>query len=123
MPLINFQTDLTSLPWGRDRRESGDSKEPYIRQDIPEGITYDDMPGRGIGDEFFTTTGFLRPRSALRDVSRLAQMFFDFKSPRGPLFIVKQNLLSLTAVKTQAGGPGYGGFGGDNNTFSKDGTE
>ena len=123
MPLINFQTDLTSLPWGRDRRESGKSKQPYLQPEIPEGISYDDMPGRGLGDEFFTTTGFLRPRAALRDVSRLFQMFFDFKSPRGPLFIVKQNLLSLTAVKTQAGGPGYGGFGGDNNTFSKDGDQ
>ena len=123
MPLINFQTDLTSLPWGRDRRESGDSKEPYIRQDIPEGITYDDMPGRGIGDEFFTTTGFLRPRAALRDVSRLTQMFFDFSSPRGLLFVAKENILSRTSVKTQAGGPGYGGFkaGTDGNTFTAEG--
>lgn len=123
MPLINFQTDLTSLPWGRDRRESGDSNQPYITQDIPEGITYDDMPGRGIGDEFFTTTGFLRPRSALRDVSRLTQMFFDFKSPRGLLFVAKENILSRTSVKTQAGGPGYGGFtpGNEGNAFTAEG--
>jgi hypothetical protein len=31
-------------------------------------------------------------------------MFFDFKSPNGVLFIAKQNLLSRTGVKTQAGG-------------------
>jgi len=30
-------------------------------------------------------------------------MFFDFKSPRGPLFIAKQNLLSLTNVSSQVG--------------------
>jgi hypothetical protein len=29
-------------------------------------------------------------------------MFFDFKSPSGPLFIAKQNLLSQTGVETQA---------------------
>jgi hypothetical protein len=31
-------------------------------------------------------------------------MFRDFKSPNGPLFIAKQNLLSRTGVKTQASG-------------------
>lgn len=109
MPLINLQTDLKSLPFGRDRREGGSSKQPYITQDIPEGLNYDDMPGRGIGDQFFVPTGFLKPRETIRDVSRLAQMFADDKSPRGLLFIAEQNLLSRTSVKTQAGGTGYGG--------------
>jgi hypothetical protein len=36
-------------------------------------------------------------------------MFLDQESPRGPLFIVEQNILSRTSVKTQAGGVGYGG--------------
>ena len=109
MPLINLQTDLKSLPFGRDRRESGDSNQPYITQTIPEGLNYDDMPGRGIGDQFFVPTGFLKPRETIRDVSRLTQMFIDEKSPRGLLFIAEQNLLSRTSVKTQAGGAGYGG--------------
>ena len=77
MPLINFQTDLKSLTFGRDRREGGSSKQPYITQDIPEGLNYDDMPGRGIGDQFFVPTGFLKPRETIRDVSRLTQMFLD----------------------------------------------
>jgi hypothetical protein len=39
-------------------------------------------------------------------------MFFDFKSPSGPLFTAKQNLLSRTSVKTEASkGAGYGGGG------------
>jgi len=67
------------------------------------------MPGRGIGDQFFVPTGFLKPRETIRDVSRLAQMFADDRSPRGLLFIAEQNILSRTSVKTQAGGVGYGG--------------
>ena len=30
-------------------------------------------------------------------------MFFDFKSPTGPLFIAKQNVLSLTNVSSSKG--------------------
>ena len=109
MPLINFQTDLTNLPWGRDRRDGGSSNQPYITKDIPNGLESDDLPLRS-GPDSLTRNGFLAPSNALRDVSRLSQMFVDFKSPSGLLFIAKQNILSRTSVKTQASyGMGYGG--------------
>ena len=109
MPLINFQTDLTNLPWGKDRRDGGSSNQPYITKAIPDGLESDDLPLRS-GPDFLLRNGFLAPLDALKDVSRLAQMFVDFKSPAGLLFIAKQNLLSRTANKTQASvGIGYAG--------------
>jgi len=107
MPLINLQTNLKSLKFGNDRPGGGSSNQPYIKQDIPQG----DLPAKS-GPDFLLRNGFLAPVDAARDVSRLTQMFFDLKSPNGPLFIAKENLLSRTAVKTEASyGPGYGGGG------------
>ena len=37
----------------------------------------------------------------------MTQMFFDFKSPNGPLFIAKQNVLSLTNVNSEVGYESY----------------
>ena len=105
MPLINLQTNLKSLKFGNDRPGGGSSNQPYIRQDIPIG----DLPAKS-GPDFLLRNGFLAPIDAVKDVSRLTQMFFDLKSPNGLLFIAKENLLSRTAVKTEASkGPGYGG--------------
>ena len=51
--------------------------------------------------------GYLR---AADDVKRLSKYFFDFKSFSGPLFIIKQNLLSTIGVKTESSrGTAYGG--------------
>jgi hypothetical protein len=51
--------------------------------------------------------GYLR---AADDVERLTKYFFDFKSFSGPLFIIKQNLLSTIGVKTESSrGAAYGG--------------
>ena len=101
MPLINFQTDLTNLPWGRDRRDGGSSNQPYITKDIPKGLESDDLPLRS-GPDFIIRGGLKSITNSLKDVSRLAQMFFDFKTPAGLLFIAKQNILSRNSVKTQA---------------------
>ncbi len=108
MPLINFQTDLTNLPWGKDRRDGGSSKQPYITKDIPQGLESDDLPVRS-GPDFIVRGGLKVVSNTIDDVSRLTQMFFDTKSPKGFLFIAKENVLSRTSVKTQAGGLGYGG--------------
>mgnify|MGYP003345642593 CR=1 FL=1 len=109
MPLINFQTDLKSLSWGKDRRDGGSSNQPYITKDIPGGLESDDLPVRS-GPDFLIRNGFLAPVDAVEDVGRLFQMFFDFKSPSGLLFLLKENLLSRTANKTQASyGLGYAG--------------
>jgi len=110
--LINLKTNLKSLRFGGDRPASGTSNQPYIVKDIPSGTSYlrEGMPLRS-GPDFLLRDGYLAPIKALKDVSRLAQMFIDIKSPRGLFFTLKQNLLSRTNVKTQASyGAGY--FGG-----------
>jgi hypothetical protein len=108
MPLIDFKTDLTNLPWGRDRRDGGSSNEPYIKDDIPQGISFDGLPNNS--PDFLLRNGLRSIPTAAQDVSRLTQMFFDTKSPKGLQFVAKQNLLSRTSVKTEASkGPAYAG--------------
>ena len=107
--LVNLKTNLKSLRFGGDRPASGTSNQPYIVKDIPEGTGYlrDGMPLQS-GPDFILRDGFLAPVKAIEDVSRLAQMFVDIKSPRGLFFTLKENLLSRTNVKTQASfGAGY----------------
>ena len=95
MPLVNLKTDLKSLKYGKDRKGGGDSGQPYIKSSIPDGLT-------SSSPDFLLRNGYLNPVSTINDVSRLTQMLFDLKSPNGLLFIAKQNLLSRTAVKTEA---------------------
>ncbi len=106
MPLINFKTDLKSLSWGRDKRDGGSSKQPYITKDIPEGLSSDDLPVRS-GPDFVVRGGLKSVSNTLDDVARLGKYMIDGAS--GIKFIAKENLLSRTSVKTQAGGLGYGG--------------
>ena len=112
MPLINLQTDLRSLRFGNDRPGGGSSNQPYIQKPIP---SPEDSPSNLFntgGKDVLIRGGLLAPIKGVNDVSRLSQMFFDFKSPSGPLFTAKQNLLSRTSVKTEASkGVGYGGGG------------
>lgn len=122
MPLITSTTALNKLKWGYDRFNAGTSdgsNQPYIRRDIP-GVNVDDpnptlfndggdLPAK-TGIDFLLRNGFRAPADALRDVSRLFKMFSDTKTPNGLLFTAAQNILSRTAVKTEASyGVGYGG--------------
>jgi len=100
MPLIEFKTSLKSLKFGKDRPYGGSSNQPYIQTSIPEGENSGVFQTGGI--DSILRGGLLAPISAAKDVSRLTQMFFDLKSPNGPLFTVKQNLLSKTSVETEA---------------------
>ncbi len=99
MPLVNRTTNLKSLRYGSDRRNQGSSNQPYVTTSIPNG------EGPGLGDaDFLLRGGSLLPGAVVKDVSRLAQMMFDFKSPNGLLFSVKQNLLSRSGVNIKAQG-------------------
>jgi len=99
--LISQNTNLKSLRYGKDRVGGGSSNQPYIKSSIPENSNQLDRSG---GVDFLLRGGTLTPSRAIKDVSRLTKMFFDFKSPNGVLFTAKQNLLSRTGVKTQASG-------------------
>ncbi len=100
MPLVNLTTNLKSLRYGKDTLGGGNSNQPYVTRAIPNSL--DDV-GRTGGPDFLLRGGTLLPRRIGNDVSRLTQMFFDFKSPAGPLFIAKQNVLSLINVNGEAG--------------------
>jgi hypothetical protein len=100
MGLIDLKTDLKSLRFGKDVIGGGNSNQPYVVTPIPEGFA---GVGRTGGPDFLLRGGTLLPKAVIQDVSRLTKMFFDFRSPSGPLFIVKQNVLSLTNVNSSAG--------------------
>ena len=114
MALIDLKTDFRSLKFGlgqaSDKVGGGYSNQPYIVKPIPD---YDD-DGSNIfntgGPDSILRGGLMAPIKSIDDVSRLAQMFFDLKSPNGLLFTTKQNILSRTSVKTEASvGPGTAG--------------
>jgi hypothetical protein len=108
MGLIDLQTDLKSLKFGKDRFGGGDSGQPYIKNPII------DEPGRltQADNDFLLRGGIRAPLNAAEDVARLTKYMFSTKSPSGLLFIAKQNLLSRVAPKTEASkGIGYGGGG------------
>jgi hypothetical protein len=122
MALINLKTNLLTLKYGGDKLKGGSSNQPYITTPIP-GLQSDGkVASVGVEDnppfdvlaarfpDALVRGGLLAPINAGKDVSRLTQYFFDLKSPRGLIFIANQNLLSRTAVKTEASyGAGYGG--------------
>ena len=100
MGLVDLKTDLKSLRYGKDRVGGGSSNQPYIKSSIPKSLSQLDKSG---GIDFLLRGGTLTPSRTIEDVSRLTQMFFDFKSPNGLLFTTKQNLLSLSSTNFEAG--------------------
>jgi hypothetical protein len=92
--LQNGDTQLKSLKFGKDRPGGGDSDQPYIQSNI-------DGPSQNPDyyNDFVLRGGIEAPISAAEDVSRLTKYL---ASPKGLLFITKQQLLSRTGTKTEA---------------------
>jgi hypothetical protein len=125
--LLELKTDLRSLKFGFDRPNDGSSGQPIIKTDIPsedkDNTSGDILSG---ATDFFLRGGLLTPARVAKDVSRLTQLLLgtDFKKPisidpKGPAFILKQNLLSQLAVRTQT--PTI--FGEEKRGDSSDGSE
>ncbi len=99
MGLLDLQTDLKSFKFGippaSDRPGGGNSGEPYIKKSIDRNI----VPQ---SEDFLLRGGINAPLDAATDIVRLTKFFADLKSPRGALFVAKQNILSRTGVATQA---------------------
>ena len=95
MALVNLQTNLKSLRYGKDRVGGGSSGQPYVTSSPPDSLS--DL-GRSGGIDFLLRGGTLMSSRTLDDVSRLTKMFTDLKSPNGLLFTAKQNVLSRTSV-------------------------
>jgi len=103
--LQNGDTVLKSLKFGNDRPGGGNSGQPYIKNPLI------DEPGKlsRVDDDFLLRGGLRAPINAVEDVARLTKYMFDFKSPKGLMFIAKQNLLSRVSVATEASiSAGYG---------------
>jgi hypothetical protein len=103
--LQNGDTQLKSLKFGNDRPGGGDSGQPYIQSPIG-----DQNQPSALDTDFLLRGGINAPRNAATDVSRLSKYFTNLKSPKGLLFTAKQNILSLTAPKTEASGIVNGGI-------------
>lgn len=96
--LVKMTTNLKSLRYGNDQLGGGNSGQPYIKASIPEGFNNLQTSN----NDFILRGGALAAKNSATDVLRLGKMFTDTKSPNGALFVAKQNLLSRTAVRTQA---------------------
>ena len=94
------QPGLTNIPYGKDRIDGGSSGQPYIQIPIPDNINNLGAANK----DFVLRGGTLAVQNSVTDALRLTKMFGDLKSPSGLLFVAKQQLLSRTAVRTQASG-------------------
>jgi hypothetical protein len=105
MPLIerfknsDTTTQFRSLKYGNDRPNEGNSGQPYITTPLP--VEDNNV---GTSTDFLLRGGNKATQNSGTDVVRLGKMFGDLRSPKGLLFIAKQNLLSRTAVRTQTSG-------------------
>ena len=102
MPLINMTSDLTSLKYGRDRRDGASSGQPYFTKDIPSRLSSINFANSFLGSDFLIRGGVKAGSAVLQDEARLSKFFTDLRSPNGLLFIAKQNLLSKQAPLTGA---------------------
>ena len=93
-------SDLTSLKYGKDRRNGGSSGQPYFTKDIPQRLESINFANSLLGSDFLIRGGVRSVSSVLEDEVRLGKWFSSFNSADGFLFIAKQNLLSRHSPKT-----------------------
>jgi hypothetical protein len=108
MPLLlTLKTNLKSLRYGHDRPGGGSSNQPYIQVNTKNSFDLaTEELGISGGVDYLLRGGGLTLKRSLQDVSRLGKWGLDGTPPGilGLLFTAKQNALSGTNVRTQAGG-------------------
>lgn len=112
MPLLDLVTNLKSLKYGLDRPGGGSSGQPYIQFPLPEQASEEvrayyqnnkynlDFPLRGGGYNIGADGPYVS-QAAKYDQLRIKKFMQD--SPRGPIFILKQQALQLSNPKIQVG--------------------
>ena len=106
--LLNLQTDLKSLKFGKDRPAEGSSQQPYVKAAIPpQNQDYAeamDILGTpiGTGTDALIRGGISSAEHIARDLERIGKWFFDTSNPRGIQFVANQGVLSEISVRTQA---------------------
>jgi hypothetical protein len=93
MPLIDLKTNLKSLKYGFDLQGGGSSQQPFVEKPLPS----DNESTPGASPDYILRQGVLK-----RIVDDETRFFKYFTSTKGLAFIAKQNILSLTSVRTQA---------------------
>jgi hypothetical protein len=93
MPLIDLKTNLKSLKYGFDLQGGGSSQQPFVEKPLPS----DNESTPGASPDYILRQGTLR-----RIADDETRFFKYFTSTKGLAFIAKQNILSLTSVRTQA---------------------
>jgi hypothetical protein len=105
MSLVDMTSDLTSIKYGRDRRNGGSSGQPYFTKDIPERLQSINFANSFLGSDFLIRGGVRSVSSVLEDETRLSKWFSSFNSADGLLFVAKQNLLNRQRPKTGTSEP------------------
>ena len=91
MSLINLQTDLTNLRWGRDTPGGGDSGLPYIKTSLPQNsstLEYIALESAKFSQDFPKRGGLYSIRAAAEDAIRIRKFLTDF--PKGANYTLKQ---------------------------------
>src|SRR6056300_848313 len=99
MALIDLQTDLKSIQYGKDRLGGGSSNQPFVQKPIPDSFS---AVGNTGGLDVLTRGGTLAISRTADDASRLTKLLLTGNTFQGPFFTVKQNILSRQGVETQA---------------------
>ena len=94
MSLVDMASDLTSIKYGRDRRDGASSGQPYFTKDIPQRLESINFANSLLGNDFIIRGGVRSASAVLNDEKRLSKWFSSFNSADGLLFIAKQNLLN-----------------------------
>lgn len=105
MPLIDLQTDLTSLKYGKDRPGGGSSRQPFVKgKSLDKRIANNGIEtlGRTGGPDMFIRGGFQVASSVADDLVRLGKYFTTVK---GGLFVAQQNALSTLGTRIYGGYP------------------
>jgi len=105
MPLVDLQTDLTSLKFGKDRPGGGSSRQPFIKgKSLDKRIADDGIEtlARTGGPDMFIRGGLQVASSVADDLLRLGKYFTTVK---GGLFFAQQNVLSAIGVRIYGGYP------------------
>ena len=113
IPLLTLKTDKRTFRYGKDQYGGGSSGQPYVKKQLVKDFN-DETSARltliggngrdvngikiqagksGGAPDFLLREGSLQ--ASIEDVSRLTQLLLDPNPVTGPLFIAKQNILSL----------------------------
>ena len=125
IPLLTLKTDKRTFRYGKDQYGGGSSGQPYVKKQLVKDFN-DDVDARltliggngrdvngiriragrsGGAPDFLLREGSLQ--ASIEDASRLTQLLLDPNPVTGPLFIAKQNLLSLANTNMSAGYKAY----------------